>query len=296
MHSWGVEESQVIQGRVIGPVELEQVRRLLANHPEWSRYRLSRELCQVWGWRNLTGQIKDMAARTLLLKLEQRGWVTLPTRRRPSPNRMLHKQIRRLAHRTDPITGALGDLQPLQILELSRSPAVRPVFDSLLQQHHYLSYTSAVGQNVKYLVCDRQGRDLACLLFGAAAWKTQGRDTFIGWTAAQRQAQLALVANNSRFLILPWVRVPHLASHILGRVARRIAADWQARYGHAVRLLETFVERDRFRGSCYRAANWICVGQTQGRTRQDRHSQIEAPVKDVWVYPLHANFRQALCV
>ena len=296
MHSWGVEESQVIQGRVIGPVELEQVRRLLANHPEWSRYRLSRELCQVWGWRNLTGQIKDMAARTLLLKLEQRGWVRLPTRRRLSPNRMLHKQIRRLAHPTDPITGALGDLQPLQILELSRSPAVRPVFDSLLQQHHYLSYTSAVGQNVKYLVRDRQGRDLACLLFGAAAWKTQGRDTFIGWTAAQRQAQLALVADNSRFLILPWVRVPHLASHILGRVARRIAADWQARYGHAVRLLETFVERDRFRGSCYRAANWICVGQTQGRTRQDRHSQIEAPVKDVWVYPLHANFRQALCV
>jgi hypothetical protein len=296
MQSWGVEESQVIQGRVIGPVELEQVRCLLATHPEWSRYRLSRELCQVWGWRNLTGQIKDMAARTLLLKLEQRGWVTLPTRRWPSPNRMLHKQIRRLAHPTDPITGALGELQPLQILELSRSPAVGPVFDSLLQQHHYLSYTSAVGQNVKYLVRDRQGRDLACLLFGAAAWKTQGRDTFIGWTAAQRQAQLALVANNSRFLILPWVRVPHLASHILGRVARRIAADWQARYGHAVRLLETFVERDRFRGSCYRAANWICVGQTQGRTRQDRHSQIQAPVKDVWVYPLHASFRQALCV
>ena len=215
MHSWGVEESQVIQGRVIGPVELEQVRRLLANHPEWSRYRLSRELCQVWGWRNLTGQIKDMAARTLLLKLEQRGWVRLPTRRRLSPNRMLHKQIRRLAHPTDPITGALGDLQPLQILELSRSPAVRPVFDSLLQQHHYLSYTSAVGQNVKYLVRDRQGRDLACLVFGAAAWKSQGRDTFIGWTAAQRQEQLALVANNTRFLILPKVSTYCYTSPVL---------------------------------------------------------------------------------
>jgi hypothetical protein len=134
------------------------------------------------------------------------------------------------------------------------------------------------------------------LVFGAAAWKTQPRDAFIGWTAAQRQAHLALVANNSRFLILPWVRVPELASHILGRVARRLAADWQARYGHPVRLLETFVERERFRGSCYRAANWIWVGQTQGRTRQDRHSQIQAPVKDVWVYPLHARFRQALCL
>ena len=291
-----MENSQVIQGRVIGPVELEQVRSLLATHPEWSRYRLSRELCQLWDWRSLTGQIKDMAARTLLLKLAQRGWVTLPARRRPSPNRMRHKQIQKLAHPDDPIQGALRELQPLQFLELSQAPEVGPVFDSLLHQYHYLSYTSPVGQNVKYLVRDRQGRDLACLVFGAAAWKTQPRDAFIGWTAAQRQAQLPLVANNSRFLILPWVRVPHLASHILGRVARRIAADWQARYGQPVRLLETFVERERFRGSCYRAANWIWVGQTQGRTRQDRHSQIQAPVKDVWVNPLHARFRQALCL
>jgi hypothetical protein len=291
-----VENSQVIQGRVIGPGEVAQVRSLLATHPEWSRYRLSRELCQLWDWRSLTGQIKDMAARTLLLKLAQRGWVTLPARRRPSPNRMRHKQIQKLAHPDDPIQGALRELQPLQFLELSQAPEVGPVFDSLLHQYHYLSYTSPVGQNVKYLVRDRQGRDLACLVFGAAAWKTQPRDAFIGWTAAQRQAQLPLVANNSRFLILPWVRVPHLASHILGRVARRIAADWQARYGQPVRLLETFVERERFRGSCYRAANWIWVGQTQGRTRQDRHSQIQAPVKDVWVYPLHARFRQALCL
>jgi hypothetical protein len=186
-------------------------------------------LCQVWDWRSLTGQIKDMAARTLLLKLEQRGLVTLPACRRPSPNRMRHKQIRRLAHADEPIGGALRELQPLQFLELSQAPAAGPVFDSLLHQHHYLSYTSPVGQNLRYLVRDRQGRDLACLLFGAAAWKTQPRDTFIGWTAAQRQAHLSLVANNSRFLILPWVRVPHLASHILGRVARRIAADWQAR-------------------------------------------------------------------
>jgi hypothetical protein len=252
-------------------------------------------LCQVWGWHSLTGQIKDMAARTLLLKLEQRGWVTLPACRRPSPNRMRHKQIQKLAHRTEPISGALRALQPLQFLELSQAPELGPVFDSLLQQYHYLSYTSPVGQNLRYLVRDRQGRDLAGLLFGAAAWQTQPRDAFIGWTAAQRQAHLALVANNSRFLILPWVRVPELASHILGRVARRLAADWRARYGHPVWLLETFVERDRFRGGCYRAANWICVGQTQGRTRQDRHNQIHAPVKDVWVYPLHVNFRQTLC-
>jgi hypothetical protein len=290
-----MDKRQIIQGRAIGPVELEQVRHLLATHPEWSRYRLSCALCHLWGWRNLVGQIKDMAARTLLLKLEQRGWVTLPACRRPSPNRMRHKQIQKLAHRTEPISGALRALQPLQFLELSQAPELGPVFDSLLQQYHYLSYTSPVGQNLRYLVRDRQGRELACLGFGAAAWQTQPRDAFIGWTAAQRQAHLALVANNSRFLILPWVRVPELASHILGRVARRLAADWRARYGHPVWLLETFVERERFRGGCYRAANWICVGQTQGRTWQDRHNQIHAPVKDVWVYPLHVNFRQTLC-
>jgi hypothetical protein len=290
-----VDHSLIIQGRPIGPAELEQVRDLLATHPDWSRYRLSRELCLAWNWRSLTGQIKDMAARSLLLKLEERGWVALPARRRLSPNRMRHKQIRRLPHPTDPITGALSELQPLDIQELSRSPEAGPLFDWLLHEYHYLGYTSAVGQNVKYLVRDRQGRDLACLLFGAAAWKTRGRDAFIGWTAAQRQAHLGQVANNSRFLILPWVRVPELASHILGRVARRIAADWHGRYGHPVALLETFVERGRFRGSCYRAANWIGAGQTQGRTRQDRRHVLQAPVKDVWVYPLQADFRKVLC-
>ena len=264
VQSQGVDNSLIIQGRLIGPAELEQVRGLLAAHPDWSRYRLSRQLCRVWNWRSLTGQIKDMAARSLLLKLEERGWVALPARRCPSPNRMRHKQIRPLQHPTDPITGSLSELQPLQIQELSRQPEAGPVFDSLLHQYHYLGYTSAVGQNIKYLVRDRQGRDLACVLFGAAAWQTRGRDAFIGWTAGQRQAQLHQVANNSRFLILPWVRVPELASHILGRVARRIAADWQGRYGHRVALLETFVERGRFRGSCYRAANWIGVGQTRG--------------------------------
>jgi hypothetical protein len=290
----GVEKSLVMQGRPMGPAELEQVRGLLAAPPDWSRYRLSRDLCRVWNWRRLTGQIKDMAARALLLKLEQRGWVALPARRHLSPNRMRHKQIRWLPHPTDPIVACLSELQPLPIQALSRQSEARPLFDGLLHQYHYLGYTSAVGQNVQYLVRDRQGRDWACWLLGAAAWKTRARDDFIGWTAVQRQAHLGRVANNRRFLILPWVRVPELASHILGRVARRIATDWLARYGQRVALWETFVERGRFRGSCYRAANWICVGQTQGRTRQDRPHVLQAPVKDVGVYPLQADFRKAL--
>jgi hypothetical protein len=177
---------------------LEQVRGLLATHPDWSRYRLSCELCRVWNWRSLTGQIKD--------------------------------------------------------------------------QYLYWGYTSAVGQNVKYLVRGQRGRDLPCLLFGAAAWKTRGRDAFVGWTAGQRQAQLQQVANNSRLLILPWVRAPELASHLLGRVARRIAADWQGRYGHEVALLETFVERGRFRG-------WRRVGQTLGRALHPGTGPDEAPAE-----------------
>ena len=236
-----------------------------------------------------------MAARALLLKLEQRGSVALPARRRLSPNRMRHKRIRRLEHPTDPIRGRLSELKPLQVQELSQQPEARPLFAWLLHQYHYLGYTSAVGQNVQYLVRHRQGRELACLLFGAAAWQTRARDIKIGWTAAQRQAHLGQVANNSRFLILPWVRVPELASHILGQVARRIAGDWQGRYGQRVVLLETFVERGRLQGSCYRAANWICVGRTRGRTRQDHRHALQAPVKDVLVYPLQADFRNALC-
>jgi hypothetical protein len=290
-----MDHSLIIQGRQIGPDELEQVGGLLAAHPDWSRYRLSRELCQVWNWCNHVGQIKDMAARSLLLKLEEQGWLALPARRCPAPNRMRHKQIRLLARPTDPITGPLSELQPLQIQELSRQPEAQPVFDSLLHPYHYWGYTSAVGQNVQYRVRDRRGRDLACVLFGAAAWQTRGRDAFIGWTAAQREAHPGQVANHSRLLILPWVRVPELASHILGRVARRIAADWLGCYGHRVALLETFVERGRFRGSCYQAANWVCAGQTQGRTRQDGRHVLQAPVKDVWVYALQADFRKVLC-
>jgi hypothetical protein len=279
----------------MGPAELAQVRALLQAHPDWSRYRLSRALAQGWEWRNGTGQLKDMAARTLLLKLEQRGWLVLPPRRRASPNRMVHKRVRCLAHRTDPVQEPLARLRPLRITEVSREPESLAVFESLLHQYHYLSYTSPVGENLKYLVRDGQGRELACLLFGAAAWTCRPRDTFIGWTAAQRQARLGQVANHSRFLILPWVRVPHLASHLLGRVARRLADDGQGRYGHRVVLLETFVERERFRGACYRAATWRALGPTQGRTRQDRYSRLQVPVKEVWVYPLRADFRQAWC-
>ena len=284
----------VIQGRIVTPEILAQVRGLIAQQPDWSRRRLALELCRQWQWHNAAGQIKDMAARSFLDKLEGRGWIELPARqRRRGPG--FAPRLAALSSPTAPeIKESLAQLRPLQWQVFSARQAQAAQFNAYLARYHYLPYRSTVGENLGYLVRDSRGRDLACALFGAAAWKTQPRDAFIGWTANERQTYLGLVVNNSRFLILPWVRVPELASHILGRVARRVASDWQAHYGHAVVLLETFVERERFRGSCYRAANWLCVGQTQGRTRQDRRHQLQAPVKDVFVYPLQRNFRQRL--
>jgi len=290
-----VESDLVLQGRVIGATELHQLRRLLESHPDWSRYRLSVALCLLWDWRAPNRQLKDMAARTLLLKLEQRGHLRLPPKRRASPNRMLHKQVRPVAHARKPIHDALARLTPLEVIELSQRPQEKPLYEWLLHEHHYLSYSSPVGLNLKYLVRDRQGRPLGCLLFGSAAWKCAPRDQFIGWSPAARQGHLQQVTNNSRFLLLPWVEVPQLASHMLSRVLRRLPQDWQRKYARRLDLVETFVDSCRFTGACYRAANWIELGHTTGRTRQDRAHRLQTPPKQVWVYPLHPQFRPRLC-
>jgi Domain of unknown function (DUF4338) len=296
-----VTQPSIVQGRQIGASELEQVRHLLANHPAWSRRRLSVELATLWNWRNGAGQLKDMAARTLLLKLEQRGWIGLPPRRRAPVNRMRHKRLPPpgLAAPQAPVSEPLEQLLPLAISECSRGDKVRgqrELFDALLHQHHYLGHRSSVGENLQYLVGDAQGRPLACVLFGAAAWQCASRDRYIGWDSSARAQQLQLIANNTRFMIVPWARVAGLASHVLGRIAQRLSGDWQAKYGHRLYLLETFVERDRFTGTAYRAANWVCVGQTQGRTRQDRPDGTwhQAAIKDVYLCPLHRRFRQYL--
>lgn len=287
-------ESCVLQGRRIEPGEFLQVRELVANHPQWSRYRLSRELCALWNWRTATGQWKDMAARTLMAKMAARGWIDLPARRGLSPNRHRLAPPRPRSWPTTPISAALADLGPLTISEVSAQAAGRAEVRAALAQFHYLGYRTPVGENLQYGVRDGADRLLAVLVFGAAAWKCAARDRWIGWTADQRQARLNWVANNHRFLILPAVKVRHLASHILGRVARRIAADWRAKYGHPVVLLETFVERERFAGTCYRAANWQTLGSTQGRSRQDRHRTLQVPVKDCYACPLTDGFREVL--
>jgi len=291
-----MSECPTIQGRRVQAGDLEQIDQWLGEHPDWSRRRLSRELAAQWGWRNEAGQLKDMAARTLLVKLEQRGLIALPSRRQVPTNRMRRRwpTAAPLPWDQHPIQCRLAESGALRVNEVSGLVAERRWVAAALNQFHYLGFGGPVGENLQYVVREGDGRPLACLVFGAAAWKCQDRDQFLGWSAQQRQRNLGLIANNSRFLIVPWAKVPHLASWILGQISRRIAADWQAKYGHPVVVLETFVERQRFLGTAYRAANWVAVGATAGRTRQDRHTCIHAPVKDIYLYPLRRSFREAL--
>jgi hypothetical protein len=293
-----VTESFVVQGRPLGEADLELLRQWMGQNPGWSRRRLSQELAAHWDWRNGAGQLKDMAARTLLLKLHQRGFIVLPPRRQVPTNRMRCGAPPAMGspELSEPIACALAQLEPLSLQEVSGEPTPRAWVKAALARFHYLGFGGAVGENLQYVVHDGQRRPLACLVFGAAAWKCQDRDRFIGWTAEQRQKHLALVANNTRFLILPWVKVLDLGSWILGRVANRIGRDWQAKYGHPVVVLETFVEQQRFRGTVYRAANWESVGVTVGRSRQDRHTCLQVPRKEIYLYPLRRSFREALRV
>ena len=285
---------------MLGPeIPLDQalglIGRLQAEHPEWCRTRLSRELCQRWDWRRPNGQWRDMACRDLLLKLERAGHLVLPPRRGPSPNALRNRAPVPVPHATEPIRERLDALTPLHIAPAATGTTDAKLFNWLVSRYHYLGLHNTVGANLKYLIRDRHGRPLAGMLFGSAAWKTNARDTFIGWDTRSRQRHLHLLTNNTRFIVLPWVFVEHLASHVLARVLRRLCADWLAKYGYRPQLVETFVDRARFRGTCYRAANWIHLGATTGRSRQDRDHTLQVGVKDLYVYPLQPNFREVLC-
>jgi len=291
-----VDEVQMVQGRRIGPLELAQIQGLIAAHPDWSRWRLSRVLAEQWQWYAPSGQLKDMAARTLLLKLHRRQCIRLPeARHAPRPRRPLRDPASGPGFEFTPVVGPLEGLRPLQIQVVGRREAGYARFQQYLAQHHYLGYRGPVGENLAYWVASRQGTDLACVLFGAAAWQCAPRDRWIGWSPAQRRRGLSGLANQSRFLLLPWVRVPGLATHLLSQIAARISGDWQRRYGHPLYLLESFVQRDRFRGTSYQGANWIHVGQTTGRTRQGSHYGPRAPRKDIYLYPLTGDVSRQLC-
>jgi len=286
-----------LQGRPFGAVQLAEIEHLLEQSPESSRYQLSRRLATLWNWRTANGQLKDMAARSLLLKLQEQGWIKLPERRWESPTRSGRAPSQTPLALLDETRceGSLSSLLPLRIDELSQlgRHARRAKLEACVARYHYLGYRSRVGQNLQYWIGSAEGRPLACVIFGAAAWQCAARDQWIGWSKEQRAQRLSGVVNNTRFLIFDWIRVPHLASHILGRIRQRIAADWKAKYRQALFVMETFVDRERFAGGCYRAANWLCVGQTRGRGRQGPHDP-STTIKDVYVYPLDPHFRQHL--
>ena len=284
----------ILQGHAVSEADLAQIGAWRAEHPAWHRTRLARELCLRWNWRNQVGRLKDMACRSLLLKLQAQGRMGLPPRRTASVNGRRNARCRERAHDRSPIQCALPALWPLRMEPLAQGDGAVDGFRFLLQRYHYLGLRNCVGQNLKYLVRDRTGRALACLLFGSAAWQTRPRDLWIGWAPEPRRTHLHLLTNNTRFLILPWVRVPHLASHLLRQLTARLSADWQHKYGHPIHLVETFVERDRFQGTCYRAAGWRWVGTTTGRSRNDRNFQLRVPAKEIYLQPLSGDFRRRL--
>jgi Druantia protein DruA len=288
-----MEPGTIIQGRRVTTQDIRLIRQLITDHPDWHRTRLSQALCEQWRWTNARGAYKDMAARSLLRKLDAQGLIALPPPVRSANNVFRHRSEVAIALDQTSIDSQLSELAPVRALPVAND-AQAQLFRGLMQAHHYLGYTGPVGENLRYLAWDRHDRPLGGLLFGAAAWRLACRDRFIGWDDVRREQGLSHIANNMRFLILPWVRVPHLASHLLGQVSRRLSSDWQHHYGHPIALLETFVDTTRFEGTCYRAANWIHVGQTTGRSRNDRPGRPGVPVKAVWLHPLQRAFRTRL--
>jgi hypothetical protein len=281
------------RGRNVSEEDILYIRELIAAHPEASRRTLSTKLCEAWQWRQTNGALRDMVCRGLLLMLHRADRITLPpvdyVRHNPLADRATPAPM---LINTTTVDGRLRNLQPLEFQPVRRS-ADEPLFNSLIEQHHYLGYEQPVGEHLKYLVW-ANSRPIACLAWSSAPRHLASRDHYIGWNAEARRRNIRFLAYNTRFLILPWVRVEHLASHILGRMAARISGDWQRMYGHPIYFLETFVDPQRFRGTCYRAANWVLLGRTTGRGKQSNSYVPNRSIKDVLGYSLTPKFRELL--
>ena len=284
------------RGRRVKAADIDEIRQLIAAHPNTSRRRLSALLCQAWNWVQPNGQLRDMVCRSFMLQLHRRGLIELPAKRQSPRNNVIERRQRELtgawAIVRTPLERSFSQLGPVEIRQVRRTPE-EPLFGRLMQDYHYLRYTQPVGEHLKYMAY-AQGQPVAALAWSSSSPHVRHRDRFVGWTREECRQNIHLIAYNTRFLILPWVKVPHLASHLLGRIAQRIAADWQQLYGHRIYLLETFVDPERFHGTCYRAANWIRLGLTTGRGKNDRTNQPNRSRKAHWVYPLTKDFRRHL--
>ena len=279
------------RGREIDERQVAFIRELIASHPSASRRALSMALCEAWNWRQPNGALCDALCRGLLLALYRAGQIELPAarlvipRERRAPGPVLVDCA--------PLMARLSEISPVVIRQVRRTPE-EALVNGLIAQHHYLGYGHPVGENLKYLVMAGE-RPIACFIWQSAPRHLGPRDRHIGWSPVARRANVRLLAYQSRFLILPWVRVPHLASHLLGRMAARLSKDWQQIYAHPIYFTETFVDPSRYRGTCYRAANWSELGLTKGRGKDCPTKQPNRSLKQVWGYPLVRDFRDRLC-
>ncbi len=279
-------------GRDFTPTEIDLIRELLTT-PQMNRARLSREVCEKLSWRRDNGALKDMSCRVALNRMQTDGLITLPPPRNPKPVAyQSYPHIEQAVLEPSSIPAAI-ELATLK-LDLVLSKADSLLWNAYIERHHYLGHQLMPGAQLRYFV-RAAGHIVAALGFGASAWKVKPRDQAIGWTTDQRQRNLHLVVNNARFLILPWIRCKNLASRILALVSRRLPTDWQARYAYRPVLLETFVEKPRFTGTCYKAANWRHLGDTQGRGKLDILHRNAQPIKSIWIYPLARDFQRQLC-
>jgi hypothetical protein len=281
------------RGRVITPEDITFIQQLIDNNPECSRRKLSAKLCEAWQWKQANGAARDMVCRGLLLMLHRAGEIRLPPVRfrppnpladRPRPASMLIDKA--------PITGSLKPLLPIGVEQVRRT-ADEALFNSLIEDNHYLGYEQPVGEHLKYIVWS-EDRPIACVAWSSAPRHLGCRDRFIGWSGEARRRNIRFIAYNTRFLILPWIRIPHLASHILGQMARVVSKDWELLYSHPIYFLETFVDTERFHGTCYRAANWIVLGETTGRGKDDQTHRPNRSIKQMLGYPLVPRFRELL--
>jgi len=286
-------EEFTYQGIKIDQRDIDFIIQLIRDNLNDSRRQLSYKLCRAWNWVQPNGQLRDMFCRSFMLALQRKGFITLPERTRTPPNPLAVRQKPQLIEiDQSPIRACIRDLKPLEIRQVRRT-SFEKLYNSLLSQHHYLGYCHPIGEHLKYMLFSHQ-RPIACMGWSSAVRHLATRDRFIGWTAEVRKKNLHLIAYNTRYLILPWVEVKNLASHLLAVIAKRLSADWQGIYNHPVYLLETFVNTERFAGTTYRAANWVYLGVTTGRGKNDQTNKANRPLKAVWCYPLCRNFRQVL--
>lgn len=281
------------RGRVASTEDVAFIKKLIEETPNISRWALSRKLCRVWNWTQANGALRDMICRGFLLRLHRAGYIKLPPKKTTINNPFVtRKKPPKVDIDQTPIHAPLSQIQPLEILQVRRTP-LEGLYNGLIEQYHYLGYSQPVGEHLKYIVFSDQ-RPIACFAFSSAPRHIKCRDNFIGWPPDIRKKNLHLIAYNTRFLILHWVRVPYLASHLLGRIVRILPNDWQKLYHQPIYFLETFVDTERFKGTCYRASNWVYLGCTTGRGKNDRTNKPNRSIKAVWGYPLSRDFRQVL--